>query len=140
MATLAKPAYGFQLWMSDSAGANHVKIAEVQDSDLDFTTRSADGTAHSTDEPWEVIVPTIKSNTVNFKVNWVPNNSTHDSTTGIMYVYIQGEERNFKCVDPHLGDLMAFDGFVMGFKGQYPVAGLKNASVTIKGKKPTLYI
>ena len=141
MATNAKPAFGVLLQMSDANGANHATIAEVKNVTFNLQSRTEDATAHSSGVPWEVIVPTILSNGVEFEVNWVPNNSTQNSTTGIVYVFMQRQSRNYKIVDPDLGTLCTFDAFVGGFNAGYPVAGLKNSKVTLKGSgAPTMSI
>lgn len=133
MSTLAKAAFGFQLQMSDVNGANHQTVAEVKDINWDLQAKTEDATSHSSGVPWEVLVPTILSSGVDFMVNWVPNNSTQNSTTGVQYVFQNRQSRNWKLVDPDLGELASFDAFITGFKAGLPVAGLKNSSVTLKG-------
>lgn len=141
MSTLAKPSQGTLLQMADATGGNFATIAEVKDIGVDMTAQVEDVTCQ-TSGGWRVKITTLKSyGPVTFPVNWVPGNSTHNNTTGIMYVFSNGVERNFKLVDPDLGTLVTFPGVISDIKGGMPVAGVKNASVTIQSSgAPTIAI
>lgn len=141
MATAAKPAFGAVLQMSDVNGANHQTIAELRDFNYKISTKTEDATAHSSGDPWTVDVPTLNSVSSSATVNWVPNNSTHNSTTGVVYVQANRQSRNYKIIDPDLGELVSFDAFITDFDGGMPVAGLMNAKINWKGSgKPTFSI
>ena len=141
MSTTAKPAFGAVLQMSDVNGANHQTIAELKDFNYKISTKTEDATAHSSGDPWTVDVPTLLSISISAAVNWVPNNSTQNATTGVVYVQSQRQSRNYKIIDPDLGELVNFDAFITDFDGGFPVAGLKNAKVNFKGSgKPTFLI
>jgi hypothetical protein len=133
MATNAKAAFGAVLQMSDVNGANHQTIAELKDFNFNISTKTEDATAHSSGDPWTVDVPTLNSISISATVNWVPNNATQNSTTGVVYVQKQRQSRNYKIIDPDLGELVSFDAFITGFDGGFPVAGLKNAKINFKG-------
>ena len=86
-------------------------------------------------------MPTINSISISAAVNWVPNNSTQNSTTGVLYVQSQRQERNYKIIDPDLGELVNFNAFITDFDGGLPVEGLKNAKINFKGSgAPTFSI
>ena len=141
MSTAAKPAFGAVLQMSDVNGANHQTIAELRDFNYKIGTKTETATAHSSGDPWSVDVPTINSISISAAVNWVPNNSTHNATTGIVYVQANRQSRNYKIIDPDLGELVSFDAFISDFDGGLPVEGLKNVKVNFKGSgKPTFSI
>lgn len=141
MSTLAKPAFGSVLQMSDVNGANHQTIAELRDFGFKVGTKTETATAHSSGAPWSVDVPTINSISISAAVNWVPNNSTQNSTTGVLYVQSQRQERNYKIIDPDLGELVNFNAFITDFDGGLPVEGLKNAKINFKGSgAPTFSI
>lgn len=140
--TLAKPSFGIILEMSDAAGTNFTPIAEVKDLNFDMTAQVEDVTSHSSGAPFRQRITTLLSfGPITFPVNWVPDDSTHNATTGLLSVWKAREERTWKLTDPDVGDLVTFFGLVSDIKGAYSVAGVKSGSITIQASgEPTFHI
>ena len=90
-------------------------------------------TAHDNTLPFTQHVATLLTyGPVTFSINWVPNNSTHDKTTGLRYVWINRQERTFKIVDPDGLESDTFNAVIESIDREMTVGGVKKGSVTLR--------
>ncbi len=132
--TNATPAYGTLLKMGDSATPTETftTLAEVGDLEAPgITVETADATSHDSGG-WEEKISTIKKGEpFTFPINWIPSDSTHDETTGLLSKVLGGAAVNFKVVLPNAAKTFSFAGLVTKFQPKQPVKDKLTADVTI---------
>ena len=138
--TAALPSFKTLLQMADAADANFATIAEVTDLSWGISAKTEDTTSHSNLVPWTTAVATLLTmGPVEFQVNFVPNDATHDDTTGLTYVVQNRTERKWKIIDPDSLETYTFDAIITNLKRTATVGGIKKGSITLMGSgQPTL--
>lgn len=138
--TAAKPSFRTLLQMADANGANFATIAEVMDISWGITAKTEDTTSHSNTVPWTTIITTLMTmGPVEFTVNFVPNDATHNATTGLTYVVQNRTERQFKIIDPDSLETYTFAAVITSLKRTATVAGVKKGTISMMGSgQPTL--
>lgn len=89
---------------------------------------------------WIAKVPGMLSiKPVTFQVNLIPDDPTHDPTTGLVADMRNRVLRNFQFVYPDTaGTIWEFSAYVVDFQGTAPMDGLLTADVTLDGSgEPT---
>jgi predicted secreted protein len=94
---------------------------------IDVTNRGT-----STNQFKEAIPGLKDGGSVSFKCNWLPTNSTHDGTTGIVKVFKDNVNHNWKCILPDAIKTIAFTGHVTAYTPETPMAAQGSFSATIK--------
>ena len=135
MPTAAQNAHGTLLKLGDGGGSEvFTTIAEVKDiSGPQLTRNELEATSHSSGG-WDEYVAGIKrGGQVTFDVNWVPNNATHDSSTGVLSKFNGGTAVNFKLVENTTSPLTwSFAAIVTNFSTNKPVDGIRGGSITLR--------
>ena len=135
--TAAKTGIGSTLKLGDGASPEvFTTIAEIRTIDgpglgLEFV----DATNLTSANNFREVLPTFKDGgEVTFEANWLPNNATHDGTTGIY-----GEWDNRTLSNYQLGfaghspaQRLAFAGYVTGISNNVPFDDIQTVNVTIK--------
>lgn len=135
---------GVQLQIGDGADpVSYTNIAEVKDvSGPSLSQDTEDVTSHGSPGNWEEHIPTIlRSGEVTFTINYVPTDSTHDSTDGLLSdLEAQTAARKFRVIWPDQpGTQWDFTAIVTNFEPSGPVDGAFEAEVTLKlTGQPTL--
>lgn len=104
-----------------------------------------DVTTHSTGEPWRQFVGgLLNAGEVSFDINFVPTDSTHNATDGLLNDMTERVQRNFQILFPD-ADLeddrttWEFTALVTSFQCTEAIDDVIKASVTLKlTGKPTL--
>lgn len=143
MATNAIAGHGALLQIGDGADPeNFTTIAEVRDiSGPALGQDTADVTSHDSTGGWEEHIGTIlRSGEVTFDVNYIPTDSTHDASAGLINDMENRTLRNFQLVFPDgSSTTWSFAALVTGFEPGAPVDGELTASVTLTPSgQPTL--
>lgn len=128
-------AYGTLLKIGDGAGTAEVftTIAEVGDIDgPSMSVDTIDMTNHSSPGARKEFIPSlIDSGEISFPVNFIPDDSTHDATTGIQKIMNDRDVWNWQMVFPDT-TTVTFAAMVTKFGLKEPVAGKLSADVTLK--------
>ncbi len=122
-------------WNSDPS-SGFTAIAEIRDSegpsmtrdDIEVTYHNAPGGRR------QYISDLLELGEVTFPVNWLPTDSTHDSTDGLLAdLKNKVDDRDFVIVLSDAANTpIYFTGYVKGFEPGHPVSGELTASITIK--------
>jgi hypothetical protein len=141
--TLALDAYGTLLQRGDG-GAPEVftTIAEVTDiSGPTLALDPLDVTAHTSPAAFrEFIGGLLDGGEVTFTINYVPTDSTHDNSTGILSDLAGRVTSNWKLIFPDTGATeWTFAAFLTAFESTEPVDDRLSAEITLKlTGQPTL--
>jgi len=114
-------------------------IAEVRDiKGPAMKTDIVDVTNQSSPSGYEEVIPTIRrSGEVDFDVNFVATDATHNGATGLIAILNAKTKKNLKLVHPDsTSTYWTFSGYVIEFAEEDPVAGVMKASVKIKISGP----
>lgn len=139
MATAAKSAFGTYLKIGDGATAeSFATIAEVLDiKGLSTELGTVDVTSHDSTDGWDEVIGTIlKTEELEFEVNWLPGHATHNS----LHTDHTGRvKRNFQLVIPAAATATcAFTALVTKVAREFPVDGVQKAAFSLKPSgKPT---
>lgn len=129
-------SFGTLLQIGDGGGPeNFTTIGEVKDiSGPDLKLNTEDVTNHSSPGGWmEKVGTLLEAGTVDFDINYVPTEATHDATTGLLADMIARTKRNFKLVFPDAGaTTWPFTAIVANFKPGAPVSGVLTATVSLE--------
>ncbi len=142
--TNALNAFGTLLKIGDGATPteNFSTIAEVKDiGGPKLKLNTADVTSHSSTDGWKEVIGTIlEAGEVSAKINFIPTNSTHSYSTGLIKDMLARTKRNFKIVFPDAGSTTwLLPALVTGFEPSEPVDGVLEADITLTiSGKPTL--
>lgn len=131
----ALAAFGtlLKLGTTNTTAATFTTIAEVGDIDgpsdevetIDVTNHSSSGARK------EFVAGLIDGGEVSFQINWIPDDPTHDQTTGLEAVKNAREMRRYQIVFPDLTTL-TFSALVTQFARKAPVADKLSADITLK--------
>lgn len=135
MASSAFWAYGTQLQLGDGAASEaFTAIAELVDAVPPAMSKdSIEVTNHSSTNRFREFIPGMKDGgSVSFKANWLPNNATHDESTGILECFKDDVNHNWKFVLPDSLGTFSFVGHVTAFTPETPLTAQGSLSCTIK--------
>ena len=135
MTTSAMNAHGTLLKLGDGGGSEvFTTIAEVLDISGPGLARGVlDATSHSSGGWKEKIAGIKDGGQVSFDINWVPNNATHGSSTGLISFFEADVARNFKLVENTAPPLTwSFSALVVNFNSAKPVDGVRKGSITLE--------
>lgn len=129
-----KWAFGTALQIGDGLGG-FTTIAEIMDFPFPQLSRDLkEVTNHSSPNGYEEFITTLKrSGEIQFNMNYLPTDPTHDSATGLISLWNSGAVTPFKIVMvDDVASEWTFDGIVTKFQARAPVNGQYDASTTIK--------
>lgn len=143
MSTGAIAAYGTLLKIGDGGSSEtFTTIAEVRDiSGPSLSADVKDVTSHDSEDGWDESITTIlRGGEVSFALNFIPTETTHSYTSGLLEDYANRTRRNFQLVFSDTGSTTwNFAALVTGFEPTAGVADELTADVTLKiTGKPTL--
>lgn len=139
--TQATLGYGTKLKLGDGGSPEvFTEIAEVGDFEDADTAELVEVTNHqSAGSRREYISGLIDGDEIQFPVNYIPTNATHNKTTGIQ-AKLRSATR-FRLEEPGNTQGIEFTGVVIGITKAYPVADKMTMTVTIKKSgNPTTYV
>lgn len=133
-------AYGSLLQLGDGGSPEaFTSIAEITKLTPPNETRDAIEVTHttSTDGRREFIPGWRDSGEISFEANWLPDNSTHDQTTGLYSTFDDDALHNWRIVVPDVVQI-DFAGFITAHEPDLPMEEQAKLSGTIKiSGKPT---
>ncbi|MGM0409189.1 MAG: phage tail tube protein [Bacillota bacterium] len=148
MASNGIAAGGTLLKLGDQAGTSgttYTTIAEVVDiTGPGLSADTSDVTSHDSfvnEGGWEEhVVTVLRSGEVTFDINYVPDESTHSSASGMLGELDGGAKKNYELVFSNSGaTTWNFDAIVTGFEPSAPHDDKLSASLTLKVTgQPTL--
>lgn len=141
-ASNASAGFGVQLQVSDGA-STFTTVAEVTSlSGPELSTETADVTHHQSPGAWEEHVPTIlRSGEVSATINYLPTDSTHDNSAGVLSLLSGKTQRDYKIIWPDASstEWTLPSCIVSGFSPSAPTDDRLSAEVTLKPSgQPTL--
>lgn len=129
----ARLGYGAKILMGDGASPTEsfAEIGEVGDFEIGETVGTVDVTNHgSPGSRREFISDLIDGDEVSFPVNYIPDNATHDRSTGLRSKLRQ--RVNFRFLGPGETEYMQVQCLVIGVTRSFPVGGVMQMTVTLK--------
>lgn len=135
-------AYGSILQLGDGATPEvFTAIAEITELTPPQMSRDdIDVTSHQSSDGYREFISGLRDGgEVSFKANWLPTNSTHDGTTGLLETFNDDVNHNWKVILPNTLITIAFSGFLTAFEPDLPIEEQAQLSGTIKvSGKPTV--
>ncbi len=135
-------AYGSILQLGDGATPEvFTAIAEITELTPPQMSRDdIDVTSHQSSDGYREFISGLRDGgEVSFKANWLPTNSTHDGTTGLLETFNDNDTHNWKVILPNTLITIAFSGFLTAFEPDLPIEEQAQLSGTIKvSGKPTV--
>src|SRR4026207_1620750 len=132
MSAAALPAMNtlFQLGTASSP-TGYTTIANVSSiNGLKLSATIVDVTSHSTGEPWRQKIPTLlDAGDITFDLFLIPDEATHDGTTGILSFFSGRSLMQARLVFPD-ATTWTFEGYVTGMPMTANVDGVLTANVT----------
>jgi predicted secreted protein len=128
-------AVGSQFKTGDGATPEvFTAVAEVKDIVPPQMERdSYEVTHHGSSDGYREYIPGWRDGTdAEFLLNWLPNNTTQDETTGLLSQFNDDELHNFQIVLPDSIATLAFAGFITAFNPETPLENGADLSITIK--------
>ncbi len=142
MTSAAIWAYGSLLQLGDGASPEvFTSVAEITELTPPAMSRDdIDVTSHQSSDGYREFISGLRDGgEVSFKANWLPTNSTHDGTTGILETFNDDVNHNWKIILPNTLITIAFSGFLTAFEPDLPLEEQAQLSGTIKvSGKPTI--
>lgn len=140
--TLAVNAFGTHFQLDDGLGA-YTTLAEAMDiNGFGYTRAVIDATNHDSTGGYEEIIASGVKRSREFTVqfNFIPSHATHNMSTGLLGMMINGNRRNYRMVLPTSPvATWQFLAEVIGFEQMAPVDGILRCSFTFKPSgAPTL--
>jgi len=130
-------SHGTLLQLGASGGGGpYTTIAEVVDaSGPSFQQATHD--APSQDITWmKKVAGLVSAGEVTFDINFIPKNSTHDDSTGLLSILGAQVVTGFKLLYNDAGagtaSYWSFDAYMVGFDQDVPVDGILMASITLQ--------
>ena len=141
--TNAISSFGTLLKIGDGgATETFTTIAEVQDiSGPSFSLDTAEVTSHSSAGGWKEYIGTlVDGGEVSFDINFLPTETTHGYSAGLLKDLVNKTVRNFQLVFPDASSTTwQFAALVTKFETSEPYGDKLSASVTLKlTGQPTL--
>lgn len=135
-------SFGTLFQMSDMGVPVWSTIAEVRDiGGPSLQQATAEVTNQLSTGRYREFISTVKDGgEITFEIGFIPDDATHDVTTGLLSVFESGLINDFKIIFPDTAvTTWTLSGLVTGFELSEPVDGDLTASVTIKiSGEPTL--
>jgi predicted secreted protein len=127
-------AFGTALQLGDGATSETftsiAELTEIQPPQM--TKESYDVTNHSSTNRFRERIPGLKDGgSLSFKANWLPNNATHDESTGLWECYKDNVNHNWRLVLPDSLGTVSFAGHLTALSPETPLAGQGTLSGTI---------
>lgn len=129
-------AYGSKLQLGDGTTPTEVfaDIAELLEltppnesrDDIDVSNHQSPNATRESIPGWR------DGGEVEFKANWLPNNATHDSVTGLRSIYNDNLNHNWKIILPDDILTIEFAGHLSKLEGELPLEEQGTLSGTIK--------
>lgn len=143
MASNALSAFGTLVRIGDGAvSENFTTIAELKSiSGPSLSADVIDVTVHNLGAPWrQFISGLIDAGEINFDIHFIPQDTTHSYSSGLLNDMVNRTRRNFKIVFPDVGTTTwTFSGIITSFQMNADPADALTASCTIKiSGQPTL--
>ena len=142
MTTAAIWAYGSKLQIGDGAGSEaFTDVAEIVELTPPAMSRDEiDVTSHNSADGYREFISGLRDGgEVSFKANWLPTNTTHDGTTGLLESFNDNANHNWKIILPNSLITISFVGFLTAFEPDLPLEDQAQLSGTIKvSGKPTV--
>lgn len=142
MTSAAIWAYGSLLQLGDGAVSEaFTSVAEITELTPPQMSRDdIDVTSHQSSDGYREFISGLRDGgEVSFKANWLPTNSTHDGTTGLLETFNDNVNHNWKVILPNTLITIAFSGFLTAFEPDLPLEEQAQLSGTIKvSGKPTV--
>ena len=139
--TQALSAFGTLLKIGDGASSEtFTTIAEVTDiGGPELALEISEVTSHSSTNGWkEKIGALLDGGQVSFSINYIPTNSTHNNTNGLIADMVARTLRNFTLTFPQ-ATVWSFSALVVGFSPTEPIDNGLTADVTLEiSGQPTL--
>ncbi len=139
--TQALSAFGTLLKIGDGASSEtFTTIAEVTDiGGPELALEIAEVTSHSSTNGWkEKIGALLDGGQVSFSINYIPTNSTHNNTNGLIADMVARTLRNFTLTFPQ-ATVWSFSALVVGFSPTEPIDNALTADITLEiSGQPTL--
>lgn len=137
-------SFGVDLQLGDGATPTEVFASVAQIKDFNPPSLSKDMQETTPHNPgghkWRTFISGLRDGgEVTFDINYEPDETTHDSTAGLLSNLDADDLRNWKVIFPQpTAYEWAFSGTVTAFSPSNPVEGVQTASITIKvSGKPT---
>lgn len=139
----ATSSFGLQLKIGNGGSSETFStIAEVLDfKGLNLKLNTKEVTNHSSTDGWKEHIGTLlEIGPVTFDVNWLPADSTHSYSAGLLKDLVDKTKRNFQMIIPAATPVTwSFTALVVSFDPVLPVDGQLRGTVTLQGTgKPTL--
>lgn len=137
----ALSAYGTILQVADESG-NFMNIAELRTvSGPNMSAEVTDVTVHNCDSPFRQFISTlIDPGELSFEINWIPTETTHDASSGLVAMMVNRDRRNFRILWPDdAATAWTFPGVVTNFAPTASPADPLMASVTVKVTGPPTF-
>lgn len=129
-------AYGSKLQLGDGATPTEVfaDIAELLELTPPSESRDEiDVSNHQSVNATREFIPGWRDGgEVEFKANWLPNDATHDSTTGLRSIYNDNVNHNWKIILPDDILTIEFAGHLSKLEGELPLEEQGTITGTIK--------
>ena len=130
-------AHGTLLKIGDAATPieGFTVVAEVTDlGGPSLTLETIDVTSHDSVNGWrEFIGGLLDGGEVSFTINYIPTNSTHDASTGLIKDMKDRTIRNFQLIFPDAGTTTwTIAALITGFEPSEPIDSQLVADVTLK--------
>lgn len=140
--TNALAAYGTLMQIGDGATPEvYATIAEVLDISTNVRLNTEDATNHSSPNAWGEKIATIKEmDDITFQVNYIPDDTTHGYSAGLMNDLDDRTLRNFKIVFTDSATTeWIIPAYVAAIGPAMPVRGKLTASIVLSvASAPTL--
>jgi hypothetical protein len=140
MSQSAISSFGTLVKIGDGAGS-FTTIAELLDIDIGISMNTEDASSHDQSAAWVERIATLgDGGEVTFDVNYLPGNSTHNATNGLLADLTNRVHRDFEIVFPDgSSTTWTITALVTGFGPNAPVQGTLTSSITLTiSGEPTL--
>jgi predicted secreted protein len=128
-------SYGSALQLGDGGTPEtFATIAEVKDITPPQLERdSIEMTSQDSSDGYREFIPGWRDGTeLTFECNWLPSNTTHDKTTGMLADFNDNVNHNWKLILPDSVLTITFAGHITAFNGDLPLEEGANLSITVK--------
>lgn len=132
MSNNALPSHGTLIQYEDPAApGSWITVAELGDlTPLQLSRNTFETTAHNDDED-SFVVGLKRKGDLGFQIRYVPDDPTHNDTTGLLKFWADGTLVNWRVVWTN-GAYWQFPGYVIGFQPSAPLEGLLAAECMVK--------
>ena len=128
-------AYGSKIKLGDGGTPEvFAEIAEVMDITPPAMSRDAiEVTNQQSADGWRENIPGWRDgDEVSFNCNWLPDDTTHDETTGMLSTFNDDDLHNWQILLPDAVTTVSFCGFLTNFEPDLPFEEQGQLSITVK--------